>query len=63
MKEKKARQSTEICYQTRRPIQKIGIQEVMATMIPKLQSQLRVVSNEVKECEIANNSLLFEIDK
>ena len=35
----------------------------MATMIPKLQSQLRAVSNKLKECEIANNSLLFEIDK
>ena len=35
----------------------------MATMIPKLQSQLRAVSNELKECEIANNSLLFEINK
>ena len=43
MKEKKARQSTEIRYQTRRPIQKIGIQEVMAIMIPKLQSQLGAV--------------------
>ena len=32
-------------------------------MIPKLQSQLRAVSNELKECEIANNSLLFEINK
>ena len=35
----------------------------MATMIPKLQSQLRAVSNELKECEITNNSLLFEIEK
>ena len=37
-KEKKARQSTEIRYQSKRPILKIGIQEVMVTMIPKLQS-------------------------
>ena len=63
MKEKKARQSTEIRCQTRRPIRKIGIQEVMETMIPKLQSQLQAVSDELKECEIANNSLLFEINK
>ena len=35
----------------------------MVTMIPKLQSQLWAVSNELKECEIANNSLLFKIDK
>ena len=63
MKEKKARQSTEIHYQTRRPIRKIGIQEVMATMIAKLHSQLRAVSTELKQCEITNNSLLFEIYK
>ena len=62
-KEKKARQSSKIRCQTRTRVRKIGIQEVMVTMIQKLQSQLRVVSNELKECEIANNSLLFEIDK
>ena len=32
-------------------------------MIPKLQSQLQVVFNELKQCEITNNNLLFEIDK
>ena len=47
----------------RRPIRKIGIQEVIEIMIPKLQSQLRAVSNELKQCEVTNNSLLLKIDK
>ena len=35
----------------------------MGTMIAELHSQLQAVSNELKQCKITNNSLLFEIDK